>query len=291
MYKQTIIAEIKDQYAYALGSDMELIKIKKKEHMAVGQEIYITKEDIYEEKIIPIEPHAEMKKSSVSKKIYKKLAIACAFILAFVGILNSFSSVGYANSYISLELKEPRQILIDKAGIIKEITDKKFNPVETKLKGKKLTDNLNVIIKDNMPSEGENFIMVCDKAPEELTVKLKTELENLGYEGDLLIIKGQKDAWKNAKSKRKSLSRYVIEENGIKIWNKKQNQNINSDEKQKMLKKFGTYMEVKRKQGIEEYKPQEDKKIELKAKKFNQSHNQSPNGTKKQTQKGKSQNN
>ncbi len=293
MYKKTVIAEIKDKYAYALSGDMELIKIKKKQNMEIGQEIYITEEDIYEEKILSIEKAADSEKSPIFKNIYKKLAIACAFLLVFTGIFNSFSSVGYADSYISLELKEPRQILIDKKGQIKEITDINFNPVQSDLKGKKITDNLNSIIKDNMPDEEKNFVMICNKVPEELQTKLKDELENLGYEGDLLIVQGQDGAWKNAKQKRKSLSQYVLEKNGVETWNKEQNQKMNSEEKKKMLNRCGTNMEIKGKNKNEEQNFQEGKTIkqDTGTTKSQQSNKFSEIGEKRQFKKGKSENN
>ena len=43
---KVIIMEVKDDYAIAMTSDFEFIKIKKKKSMTEGQKIYIVDEDI-----------------------------------------------------------------------------------------------------------------------------------------------------------------------------------------------------------------------------------------------------
>ncbi len=121
MSDKVIVIEVKENYAIAMKEGGELVRIKKKGNVAVGDKIYILPDDLYkEEKVsgVTVAPIAN-KKVKMNKNIFRRVAsIVAVFILCFSFLmLPQFAKPAYAmasfdgEKSVQMELDKNNKIL------------------------------------------------------------------------------------------------------------------------------------------------------------------------------------
>ena len=94
--KKGKVVEIKDKYAVVLNEDMVYEKIKKKENLNIGKDIYYFEEDKYIVKSIPFK---------------KYFLVAALFLILFIPpLMNIDKTFGY----ISIDINPSIQLEVDK---------------------------------------------------------------------------------------------------------------------------------------------------------------------------------
>ncbi len=121
MSDKVIVIEVKENYAIAMKEGGELVRIKKKGNVAVGDKVYILPDDLYkEEKVsgVTVAPIAN-KKVKMNKNIFRRVAsIVAVFILCFSFLmLPQFAKPAYAmasfdgEKSVQMELDKNNKIL------------------------------------------------------------------------------------------------------------------------------------------------------------------------------------
>lgn len=124
MNDKVIVMEIKDNYVLAMKEGGEIVRIKKKPNLSVGDKIYILPEDLYkEEKISGVVPFPLINNSSKRRKINQNTmrrvaSMVAVFILCFSFLmLPQFTRTAYAmasfdgENSVQMELDRNNRIL------------------------------------------------------------------------------------------------------------------------------------------------------------------------------------
>ena len=140
MLYKGIIIEIKDEYSIVVTNESEVLRIKNKEGMNVGDKIYFLEEDLYnadESSIVYTEKEENQEKSNVidfnekkerNKKkmstVYKRLVTVAATIAIIVGTViytsspKSYATVSFDENGSSLELNLDKNKKVNSASLI-----------------------------------------------------------------------------------------------------------------------------------------------------------------------------
>lgn len=202
---KVIIMEVKDDYAIAMTSDFEFIKIKKKKSMTEGQKIYIVDEDICQGE----------EKTSLSNK--NKLLKILGLIAILLGILllaflfNPFKKDTYATASFdgdaSIELSLDENKKITKAisrddsipsGELENLKGKSFEYGIDEIDD--YLENDNYILASCYVPSGEN-----DNYIDDIRTTIDKELS------DVIFINANKDDIKQAQKENKTLGQYKLQ--------------------------------------------------------------------------------
>lgn len=202
---KVIIMEVKDDYAIAMTSDFEFIKIKKKKSMTEGQKIYIVDEDICQGE----------EKTSLSNK--NKLLKILGLIAILLGILllaflfNPFKKDTYATASFdgdaSIELSLDENKKITKAisrddsipsGELENLKGKSFEYGIDEIDD--YLENDNYILASCYVPSGEN-----DNYIDNIRTTIDKELS------DVIFINANKDDIKQAQKENKTLGQYKLQ--------------------------------------------------------------------------------
>ena len=202
---KVIIMEVKDDYAIAMTSDFEFIKIKKKKSMTEGQKIYIVDEDICQGE----------EKTSLSNK--NKLLKILGLIAILLGILllaflfNPFKKDTYAtasfdgNASIEFSLDENKKITkaISRddsipSGELENLKGKSFEYGIDEIDD--YLENDNYILASCYVPSGEN-----DNYIDDIRTTIDKELS------DVIFINANKDDIKQAQKENKTLGQYKLQ--------------------------------------------------------------------------------
>lgn len=202
---KVIIMEVKDDYAIAMTSDFEFIKIKKKKSMTEGQKIYIVDEDIYQGE----------EKTSLSNK--NKLLKILGLIAILLGILllaflfNPFKKDTYATASFdgdaSIEFSLDENKKITKAisrddsipsGELENLKGKSFEYGIDEIDDYLENDNY-ILSSCYVPSgEDDNYI-------DDIRTAIDKELS------EVIFINANKDDVKQAQKENKTLGQYKLQ--------------------------------------------------------------------------------
>lgn len=202
---KVIIMEVKNDYAIAMTSDFEFIKIKKKKSMTEGQKIYIVDEDICQGE----------EKTSLSNK--NKLLKILGLIAILLGILllaflfNPFKKDTYAtasfdgDASIELSLDENKKItkVISRddsipSGELENLKGKSFEYGIDEIDD--YLENDNYILASCYVPSGEN-----DNYIDDIRTTIDKELS------DVIFINANKDDIKQAQKENKTLGQYKLQ--------------------------------------------------------------------------------
>lgn len=202
---KVIIMEVKDDYAIAMTSDFEFIKIKKKKSMIEGQKIYIVDEDICQ--------GGEKTSLSNKNKLLKILGLIAILlgILLLAFLFNPFKKDTYATASFdgdaSIELSLDENKKITKAisrddsipsGELENLKGKSFEYGIDEIDD--YLENDNYILASCYVPSGEN-----DNYIDDIRTTIDKELS------DVIFINANKDDIKQAQKENKTLGQYKLQ--------------------------------------------------------------------------------
>ena len=146
MLEKGIVLEIKEQYAIVLLPGGEMIRIKRKDGLKVGAQIYILPEDHYtdsaEPSVVPFPARNQMKSTDRRQKLLRQIAgLAAVFVLIVTMVL--YPSIPTVYAVASFDGEQDLQLELDrKSRIMNGYSYGEQLPEENlqKLKGQKLAD-------------------------------------------------------------------------------------------------------------------------------------------------------
>ena len=138
MYEKCIVMEIKDDYAIVMSDEGEMIRVKIKKGMHVGDNIYVVPEDYYKEGI-----KGEIISFIQNKNMLKKALGMVVTVLVCAVVAMTTSSMGSAYAKVSLGDDQQLEFTVDENYNIVDVVSKdgRFSEEELQgLKGLKLSE-------------------------------------------------------------------------------------------------------------------------------------------------------
>lgn len=221
MYHKVIIMELKENYALVMAEEGQILRVRRKEGMKVGDCIYILEEDLVsgqdfeKDHKTSIIDFSEEKKKRNPRKIWKQIVAAAAAIAIFVTSATILTKPGKAYAMVSVDGTKNVELLIDqKHKVTKaESENSQFAEEVKDLKGEKVD-----AVKDYFEEESarkETMIVgyaLCEDATKQEVAALQRQLEKIfGIEHILYIVGDQEDI-EQAKKEGKSLGMYLAEQ-------------------------------------------------------------------------------
>lgn len=213
--------ELKENYALVMAKEGQILRVRRKDGMKIGDCIYILEEDLVsgqeqrEDHGTPIIHFAEEQKKRNPRKIWKQMvaaADAIAFIVTSAAILTK-PEKSYA--MVSVDGTKNVELLIDQKHKVTEAAteNSQFAEEVKELKGEKVDAVKEYFAKDASKEETivVGYALYKDATKQEVEA-LQRQLEKIfGTEHILYIVGDQKDI-KQAKKEGKSLGMYLAEQ-------------------------------------------------------------------------------
>lgn len=215
MYYRVIILEIKEDYCLALTEEGTVIRIKKKNGLREGDQIYVLDEDFYaaesdakEQVVLPFTKGRKIKKSYLQKMT----AVAAALMVCLASLMiPQMTAPAYAA--ISFDGEKSVQVEVDKDGRVVDAVSFDDTMSEGELNGligKNIADLQEMAAGLN---KTDDDLLVVAYAGLKGTVEksLKDDVLGITKGKDAVYLEGSKDDVKAAKKEGKSLGMYMIE--------------------------------------------------------------------------------
>ena len=203
MYKKGLVMELKESYAIVMEPDGGMRRIRLKEGLKIGDEIYFLEEDIY-----PVTP--ERRKQTGGREGIYRLAAMAAVVFLTIGILASSLASMPAYAEISLDGENAVQIQVDEDYRIIDLVSENGSITEEQLKllkGKALEDVTEELYR--LIGKGPVLIGVVSK-DEENQERVSQFTCKLFSERDLICLSGSREDLERAQEKDLSLGRYLV---------------------------------------------------------------------------------
>ncbi|MGM0380236.1 MAG: anti-sigma-I factor RsgI family protein [Bacillota bacterium] len=260
--KKGKVVEIKENFAVVLNEDMAYEKIKKKENLKIGKDIYYFKEDKYIVKSIPFK---------------KYFLVAALFLILFIPPL---MNIDKTYGYISLDINPSIQLEVDKnlkTLDIKALNDDGDSIIKKKWIGKDAKVVIENIINETedkgILNEDRDFVLLSyyledeDKTSEEKLIKDFDEIfKSKEKKYEVAIVKSDDKSFEKSKEENTTIGRATL--------NKKIKENSNDlmevKEKIKKDKSFKVYQKQKNNKK-DKIKEKQDNKKENKIEKKDKS--------------------
>lgn len=120
MLDKVIILELKEDYAIAMKEGGEVIRIKRKPGMAVGDQVYVLPEDLYTEKSKVIPFQAATRSPAALRRIARMATAAAMVVLMIVALLPNLATKAYA--VVSIDGQQRVQMEVDKDQSVLEVS-------------------------------------------------------------------------------------------------------------------------------------------------------------------------
>lgn len=202
MYDKVIVLEIKEKYALAMLTGGEIVKIKLKEDLEIGDSVYVLPDDIYEEKTVNF---TVLKNKSILKSTISIAAVLAICIFIFLMPQSAIETYAVA----SFDAEQGIQFEIDKNGnILKAVSfDNSWTSEQLALfEGKNLTDVSSDITK--MIGDG-TFVVGFAFNSQNIDAKKETDIRNIFKDEDIIYFEGTKDDIEMASKHELSVGMYI----------------------------------------------------------------------------------
>lgn len=221
MYHKVIIMELKENYALVMAEEGQILRVRRKDGMKIGDCIYILEEDLVsdqeqrEDHGTPIIHFAEEQKKRNPRKIWKQMVAAAAAIAIIVTSVAILTKPEKAYAMVSVDGTKNVELLIDQKHKVTEAAteNSQFAEEVKELKGEKVDAVKEYFAKDASKEETivVGYALYKDATKQEVEV-LQRQLEKVfGTEHILYIVGDQKDI-KQAQKEGKSLGMYLAEQ-------------------------------------------------------------------------------
>lgn len=208
MYRKVIVMEVKEQYALAMGEDGQIVRIRYKAGMQIGDCIYILEEDLYQEE-----------KTEKAKKPYpfwKQITAVAAAAALFIALFTWTMKPGTAYAMVTVDGNKNVEMTLDKKHVVKDALSRDGSITEKeaeKLVGQKV-DILEEYFEEVTEQEETAVVgyALCGTSSKEEEEALQRRLERIfGTEG-VIYIGGSKEDAESAQKAGKSLGIYLTEQ-------------------------------------------------------------------------------
>ncbi len=215
MYLKVLVMEVKENYCLAMTQDGEILRIKRKKNMKIGDRIFILQEDLYqEEQGENLIFHRENK----GRKIIWSVAAVAAAAAVFVGAAvyeHQLLNTSYA--LVSVDGAMSVQLELNKKGTVKKAISYDHTLTEAELKnleGKEFQEAAEFL---NFATDDQKQKWLVSYAfYQEETLKdagFQKKLEAVFKEEAALCLKGDKEDIEKAEEENKTLGNYLVEKN------------------------------------------------------------------------------
>lgn len=238
MPKKTVILEVKEDCAIVMDEFAQVIKIKKKKDMKVGDTIYCLSEDSIS--------------SPVRERALPKLpsgGIAAA-LFAFIIGMSLFSSTFISTSYAAVSIGSEGGVHLELSedGTIKKVISEEGDDAEySYLMGKRLSEVHGQLL-DIIDSSSERDVFLAtafkdnsrsNQMIEELISSIQKDKKKIG----IVYLNGSMKDYRRAVKGNVALSKYLIKKHNIQLWSDGDSDQKTKEEKQFILQSFGLYYE------------------------------------------------
>ena len=215
MYLKVIVLEIKEDYCLAMTGDGEVIRIRKKKGIRVGEKIYVLQEDIYEKQAEEKKEHVlpfagKNPRASIVRRI---AAVAAIFAICFSAVFYlQPSKTVYAK--VSVDGMSSIQLTVDEDfKVVDAVSYDATVPEEEleKLVGKKLLDLRPFLL--DLKGDGTDAVIVAygflESESSDDESALKESLKELFGTKSNLYLRGSAEDVKAAEREAESLGIYI----------------------------------------------------------------------------------
>lgn len=276
MFEEVVILEVGSDYALAMSRSGEVLRIRLKDGLAVGQQVYITEEDRYQKaaKPAPVPLKAKRKRKQVS---WLTGVLVAAMALLVVGVATVASNWYQEDEVISLGRNPSIQVEVDSKGTIQSLADASGkDQAAAKYIGQPLNEEIKAILEEVTLGDDQNVVVASTGLAEDQADKVRQQIrdyyEASGYDGDVIFLQGENSEYQASKNQGKSLADYLIDHYDLDIWSREESRDLSDQEKKDRLKGHGDYVHVvnedqRQKEEEAKRKEEEEKKEEEKRKK------------------------
>lgn len=222
MYRKVMVMEVKEHYALAMGEDGQIVRIRYKAGMQIGDCIYILEEDLYQEEkteypghpaLVPFETKKE--KAKKPHPFWKQITAVAAAAALFIALFTWAMKPGTAYAMVTVDGNKNVEMTLDKKHVVKDALSRDGSITEKeaeKLVGQKV-DILEEYFEEVTEPEETAVVgyALCGTSSKEEEEALQRRLERIfGTEG-VIYIGGSKEDAEAAKKAGKSLGIYLAE--------------------------------------------------------------------------------
>lgn len=234
MVKKGLIIEIKEDYSLAMTQDMEVLRIKNKKGLALGQKIYLLEEDLYSQ--------VQKQERQTGRWLPGLIALAASLILIFTGLYYLSSPV--IAGHVSIGTDEVIQLALDKDGQVlklydengQELKDSALIGLSFQEASEEVLDQLdldadeNLVLASDMPDLADKIVEIVEEAA-----------KSKAYEGDIIYLEAGQGDFKEARRDRRSLIDYLQDKYELNLWNKSEGEKLRPAQKEDRLKQYGRH--------------------------------------------------
>lgn len=223
MYRKVMVMEVKEHYALAMGEDGQIVRIRYKAGMQIGDCIYILEEDLYQEEKTEYPEHPalvpfETKKEKVKKPhpFWKQITAVAAAAALFIALFTWAMKPETAYAMVTVDGNKNVEMTLDKKHVVKDALSRDGSITEKeaeKLVGQKV-DILEEYFEEVTEPEETAVVgyALCGTSSKEEEEALQRRLERIfGTEG-VIYIGGSKEDAEAARKAGKSLGIYLAEQ-------------------------------------------------------------------------------
>lgn len=213
MYLKVLVMEIKENYCLVMTQDGEILRIKRKKDMKIGDQIFILQEDLYQGES---EEQPVLQKKNKNRKIFwGGIAAVAASAVLLVGASAYVNQMNASYALVSVDGAMSVQLELNKKGKVKKAIsyDHTLTDAELKsLEGKELqeaAESLKLTTDDPKQKWLISYAFYQEETLKDAGFQKK--LEAIFKEEDAFCLKGDKEDIEKAEEKNKTLGNYLAE--------------------------------------------------------------------------------
>lgn len=258
MYLKVLVMEIKENYCLVMTQDGEILRIKRKKDMKVGDQIFILQEDLYQGES---EEQPVLQKKNKNRKIFwGGIAAVAASAVLLVGASAYVNQMNASYALVSVDGAMSVQLELNKKGKVKKAIsyDHTLTDAELKsLEGKELqeaAESLKLTTDDPKQKWLISYAFYQEETLKDAGFQKK--LEAIFKEEDAFCLKGDKEDIEKAEEENKTLGNYLAEkeeERREKEEEKKEERQEKQEEKEEEIQE-----KIQEKKELEEEKKEQE---------------------------------
>lgn len=260
MYLKVLVMEIKENYCLVMTQDGEILRIKRKKDMKVGDQIFILQEDLYQGES---EEQPVLQKKNKNRKIFwGGIAAVAASAVLLVGASAYVNQINASYALVSVDGAMSVQLELNKKGKVKKAIsyDHTLTDAELKsLEGKELqeaAESLKLTTDDPKQKWLISYAFYQEETLKDAGFQKK--LEAIFKEEDAFCLKGDKEDIEKAEEENKTLGNYLAE----KEEERREKEEEKREEKQEERQEKQEEKEEEIQEKIQEKKELEEEKKE-----------------------------
>ncbi len=258
MYLKVLVMEIKEKYCLVMTQDGEILRIKRKKDMKVGDQIFILQEDLYQGES---EEQPVLQKKNKNRKIFwGGIAAVAASAVLLVGVSAYVNQMNASYALVSVDGAMSVQLELNKKGKVKKAIsyDHTLTDAELKsLEGKELqeaAESLKLTTDDPKQKWLISYAFYQEETLKDAGFQKK--LEAIFKEEDAFCLKGDKEDIEKAEEENKTLGNYLAEKEEERREKEEEKREEKQEERQE--KQEEKEEEIQEKKELEEEKKEQE---------------------------------